>query len=384
MMDVGIEAEHLSLAVPTYLQRDRANSNWRGVFFGAMFDPPRRQVVPLLKDFNFTIGDGERMALLGQNGAGKSTLLKVLNGAYAPTSGRLMVRGRAQSLINLSLGFHNHATVRENVFLRGTAMGLDSSYIRKHLDDILNFADIPEKVNQRLFTLSSGQKMRLGFAISTSIQQDILLLDEWMSTGDANFRVKAKERLQDRVESSKIVVFASHDAGMLRDICTHGMVIDHGRLLYIGDIEPAIDFYQEVLALQWASGSTQELDFSGDRARVYGYVDDAVLESPGKLRLKGWMASTREPRPEKVALRLGDKTHPARNIRRFERKDVAKRFGVRDPEPGFYATFDLPGVATLDSLGDMVVLGGQPGQEAETVLRQSDKLVVALRTGGEG
>lgn len=383
-MDVGIEAEHLSLAVPTYLQRDRANSNWRGVFFGAMFDPPRRQVVPLLKDFNFTIGDGERMALLGQNGAGKSTLLKVLNGAYAPTSGRLMVRGRAQSLINLSLGFHNHATVRENVFLRGTAMGLDSSYIRKHLDDILNFADIPEKVNQRLFTLSSGQKMRLGFAISTSIQQDILLLDEWMSTGDANFRVKAKERLQDRVESSKIVVFASHDAGMLRDICTHGMVIDHGRLLYIGDIEPAIDFYQEVLALQWASGSTQELDFSGDRARVYGYVDDAVLESPGKLRLKGWMASTREPRPEKVALRLGDKTHPAQNIRRFERKDVAKRFGVRDPEPGFYATFDLPGVATLDSLGDMVVLGGQPGQEAETVLRQSDKLVVALRTGGEG
>jgi ABC-type polysaccharide/polyol phosphate transport system ATPase subunit len=384
MMDVGIEAEHLSLAVPTYLQRDRANSNWRGVFFGAMFDPPRRQVVPLLKDFNFTIGDGERMALLGQNGAGKSTLLKVLNGAYAPTSGRLMVRGRAQSLINLSLGFHNHATVRENVFLRGTAMGLDSSYIRKHLDDILNFADIPEKVNQRLFTLSSGQKMRLGFAISTSIQQDILLLDEWMSTGDANFRVKAKERLQDRVESSKIVVFASHDAGMLRDICTHGMVIDHGRLLYIGDIEPAIEFYQEVLALQWASGSTQELDFSGDRARVYGYVDDAVLESPGKLRLKGWMASTREPRPEKVALRLGDKTPPAQNIRRFERKDVAKRFGVRDPEPGFYATFDLPGVATLDSLGDMVVLGGQPGQEAETVLRQSDKLVVALRTGGEG
>jgi lipopolysaccharide transport system ATP-binding protein len=384
MMDVGIKAEHLSLAVPTYLQPDRANSNWRGVFFGAMFDPPRRQVVPLLKDFNFTIGDGERMALLGQNGAGKSTLLKVLNGAYAPTSGRLTVRGRAQSLINLSLGFHSHATVRENVFLRGTAMGLDPAYIREHLDDILNFADIPEKVNQRLFTLSSGQKMRLGFAISTSIQQDILLLDEWMSTGDANFRIKAKDRLQDRVDSSRIVVLASHEAGLLRDICNRGMVIDHGRLLFVGDIEPAIEFYQEVLALQWASGSTQELDFSGDRARVYGYVDDAVMESPGKVRLKGWMASTREPRPEVVALRLGDKTHSAQNIRRFERKDVAKRFGVRDPEPGFYATFDLPGVTALDNLGNMVVLGGQPGQAAETVLRQSDKLVVALRTGGQG
>ena len=241
-MDVGIKAEHLSLAVPTYLQPDRANSNWRGGFFGALFDPPRRRVVPLLKDFNFTIGDGERMALLGQNGAGKSTLLKVLNGAYAPTSGRLTVRGRAQSLINLSLGFHSHATVRENVFLRGTAMGLDPSYIREHLDDILNFADIPEKVNQRLFTLSSGQKMRLGFAISTSIQQDILLLDEWMSTGDANFRIKAKDRLQDRVDSSRIVVLASHEAGLLRDICNRGMVIDHGRVVVVGVLEPAIEF----------------------------------------------------------------------------------------------------------------------------------------------
>lgn len=383
-MDVAIKAEHLSLAVPTYLQRDRATSNWRSVFLGAMFDPPRRQVVPLLRDFSFTIRDGERMALLGQNGAGKSTLLKVLNGAYAPTSGSLTVQGRAQSLINLSLGFHNHATVRENIFLRGTAMGLAASYIREHLDDILNFADIPEKVNQRLFTLSAGQKMRLGFAISTSIQQDILLLDEWLNTGDANFRIKAKDRLQDRVDSSRIVVLASHEAGLLRDICNRGMVIDHGRLLFVGDIESAIEFYQEVLALQWASGTTRELDFSGDSARVYGYVDDAVLESPGKVRLKGWMTSTREPRPETVALRLGDKMHSAQNIRRFERKDVAKRFGVRDPEPGFYATFELPGVTTLGGLGDMVVLGGQPGQEAETVLRQSDKLVVALRTGGEG
>lgn len=382
-MDVGIKAEHLSLAIPTYLQRDRSTSNWRSVFLGAMFDPPQRQVVPLLKDLNFTIKDGERMALLGQNGAGKSTLLKVLNGAYAPTSGRLTVRGRAQSLINLSLGFHSHATVRENVFLRGTAMGLDASYIREHLDDILNFADIPEKVNQRLFTLSSGQKMRLGFAISTSIQQDILLLDEWMNTGDANFRIKAKDRLKDRVDSSRIVVLASHEAGLLRDICNRGMVIDHGRLLFVGDIEPAIEFYQEVLALQWASGSTKELDFSGDRARVYGYVDDAVLESPGKVRLKGWMASTREPRPEVVVLKLGDQTHPARQVRRFARKDVAKRFGVRDPECGFYATFDLPGVDTLADLKDMVVLGGLADQAADTVLRQSDGLVATIHTAAE-
>jgi hypothetical protein len=96
------------------------------------------------------------------------------------------------------------------------------------------------------------------------------------------------------------------------------------------------------------------------------------------------MASTREPRPDVVTLRLGDTTHPAQNVRRFERKDVAKRFGVRDPEAGFSATFELPGVTTLSELGDMVVLGGQPGQAAETILRQSDKLVVTLRTDGGG
>lgn len=383
-MEVSIEAKHLSLAVPTYLQRDRSTSNWAAVFFGAMFDPPKRQNVPLLHDFTFTIREGERMALLGQNGAGKSTLLKVLNGAYAPTSGHLTVQGRSQSLINLSLGFSANATVRENIFLRGTAIGLASSYIRAHLDDILDFADIPEKVNQRLYTLSSGQKMRLGFAISTSIRQDIVLLDEWLNTGDANFRIKAKERLEDRVDSSKIVVLASHEAGMLRDICNRGMVIDHGRLLYVGDIEPAIAFYQDVLALQWAAGTTKDLDFSDGKPRVYGYVDGVDLQAPGKIRLKGWMASTGEQKaPEALAIQLDQSVHPATQIRRFKRADVAKRFGVRDPECGFYATFELPGVDALTDLKDMVVLGGLIDHAADTILRQSDGLATTIRTGAE-
>jgi ABC-type polysaccharide/polyol phosphate transport system ATPase subunit len=382
-MEVSIEAKHLSLAVPTYLQRERTTHHWGSVFFGAMFDPPRRQAVNLLEDFNFTIREGDRVALLGQNGAGKSTLLKVLNGAYAPTSGRLTVHGRTQALLNMSLGFHTQATVRENIFLRGTAMGLATSFLRRHLDDILAFADIPEKVNQRLYTLSSGQKMRLGFAISTAVQQDILLLDEWLGTGDANFKIKAQDRLQDRVDGSKIVVLASHRAGLLRDICNKGMVIDHGRLLYTGDIEPAITFYQEVLALQWASGSTRLMDFSDGKARVYGYVDEAVMEEPGKLRLKGWMAGTHEQSAEALALRLGGTTHDAQSVRRFKRKDVATRFGVRDLNCGFYATFAIPGADALADLRGMQVLGGLPGEQAGTVLRQSDKLIMALKTQGE-
>lgn len=380
-MDVSIKAEHLSLAVPTYLQRERTMSHWGSVFLGAMFDPPRRTTDTLLEDLDFTIREGERMALLGQNGAGKSTLLKVLNGAYAPTSGSLTVHGQTQALINLSLGFNGQATVRENIFLRGTAMGLATSYIRQHVDDILDFADIPEKVNQRLYTLSSGQKMRLGFAISTSIQQDILLLDEWLGTGDANFMIKAKERLQDRVEGSKIIVLASHQAGLLRDICNRGMVIDHGRLLYVGDIEPAIEFYQKLLAVQWAMGSTRDVDLSDGKVHIYGYVDDAVLEAPGTVRLKGWMVSTGDQSPDGLLLRLHDKAHAAKHIRRFDRKDVAKRFGVRDPDCGFHATFSIPELTDLTGLTDMVVLAGLPGHDPDTVLRHSNKLNLAIQAG---
>lgn len=382
-MEVSIKAEQLSLAVPTYLQGDRVSSRWRSVFFGAMFDPPRRRTIPLLENFNFTIREGERMALLGQNGAGKSTLLKVLNGAYAPSAGRLTVKGRTQSLVNLSLGFSPQATVRENIFLRGTAMGLATSYIRKHIDDILEFADVPDKVNQRLYTLSTGQKMRLGFAISTSIQQDILLLDEWIGTGDANFKTKAIERLQGRVNGSKIVVLASHRTGILREICNKGMVIDHGRLLFVGDIDEAMEFYQNVLALQWATGSTQNLDFSDGKALVYGFVDSVEIKEPGRIRVRGWMASTDGTFPEELVLRSGKATHAARRIRRFKRRDVANRFGVSDPECGFFAVFRIPGIHTPQDLQDMQLLAGLAGDDPVTPLRQSEQVTLAMQSATE-
>lgn len=382
-MEINIKAEHLSLTVPTYLQRDRTASHWGSVFLGAMFDPPRRRALTLLDDFSFTIREGERMALLGQNGAGKSTLLKVLNGAYAPTSGNLAINGRVQALINMNLGFHNQATVRENIFLRGTAMGLSTAYIRQHVDDILAFADIPEKINQRLYTLSAGQRMRLGLAISTSIQQDILLLDEWIGTGDANFKIKAKERLMGRVDGSKIVVLASHQVGLLRDICNRGMVIDNGRLLYAGDIEPAIEFYQNVLALQWATGSTRDLDFSDDRPKVYGYVDAIELEDSGKLRLRGWMTSTGETLPDALVLNIRGETYAMQDIRRNKRDDVAKHFAVKDPHCGFHATFAIPDVEKLTDLQGMEILGGISGQPMEAILRQSDRVNIAISTGRE-
>src|SRR3546814_300209 len=184
MMSACIRADRLTLDVPLFLQRERSGSGWKDLFLGAAFDPPRRRLTRLLDDVSFEIGEGDRLAILGRNGAGKSTLLRVLNRVYQPSSGRLDISGSCQALLNMGLGFNNEATVRENIYLRGVAMGLKSRFLAAQIGAILEFAGLEDKTNHRLHTLSAGQRMRLGFAISTSVQHDITLLDEWVGTGD--------------------------------------------------------------------------------------------------------------------------------------------------------------------------------------------------------
>jgi len=134
--------------------------------------------------------------------------------------------------------------VSENIFLRGTAMGMKTVQIRQLFDAILEFSGLGEKASHRLRTLSTGQRMRLGFAISTSTQHDIMLMDEWVGTGDSEFMMKAKERMKDRVAGSKVVVIASHGMGLLRDVCNQGLVLDRGRAVFYGGIKDAIKAYK--------------------------------------------------------------------------------------------------------------------------------------------
>lgn len=212
-MSAYIKLDRVKLTVPLYVQRERRARNWRAMLLGAALDPPKRVDVELLSDIDFEANEGDRIAVLGRNGAGKSTLLRVINGVYQPTAGRVSVNGSCQALLNMSLGFNAEATVRENIFLRGTAMRLKASSLRDHVEPILHFAGLQEKSSHRLRTLSAGQKMRLGFAISTSVQHDIMLMDEWVGAGDSDFMAKAKARMQSRVGGSKIVILASHSVG---------------------------------------------------------------------------------------------------------------------------------------------------------------------------
>jgi lipopolysaccharide transport system ATP-binding protein len=238
----------LTLEVPLYLQSERSAKSWVKTLLGAATARPERQFLTTLDDVSFDVGEGDRLALIGRNGAGKSTLLRVLTGAYIPTRGLVDVQGTRQALLNISLGFSMQATVMENIYLRGTAMGIHTSQLGALVEPILSFAGLQDVAQRRLHTLSSGQKMRLGFAIATSIEQDIILMDEWLGAGDAEFLKHAKKRMDDRVQGSKIVVLASHNDNLLKRICNKGLLLDRGKVVHFGAVEDALDAYKSLMA----------------------------------------------------------------------------------------------------------------------------------------
>lgn len=243
-MTAFIRATGVTLDVPYYEQPMRQAGSWASTLLNAATAMPTRRFARLLDDVSFEIREGDRVILLGRNGAGKTTLLRVLTGAFQPTQGSLEVSGSRQALLNLGLGFNQEATVHENIFLRATAMGIDPAQIRDVVGAILDFAELGDIANRRLLTLSSGQRMRLGFAISTVVQHDIMLLDEWFGAGDFGFMRKARERLVDRVKGSKIVVVASHNMELARRLCTGGIVMEDGRIAFSGPVVEAIQFYK--------------------------------------------------------------------------------------------------------------------------------------------
>ena len=244
-MTASIRVKNLSLEVPVFLQSERSARSWVKTLLGAATARPKREFRTLLDNISFDVEEGDRIALIGRNGAGKSTLLRVLTGAFVPTQGEVRIEGSMQALLNITLGFNAQATVMENIYLRGTAMNMHSRDLRHLVEPILAFAELESVAQQRLHTLSSGQRMRLGFAIATSVEQDIILMDEWLGAGDAAFLKRAKARMDDRVKGSKIVVLASHNDKLVRRICNKGLVLDKGRVQFIGGVPEALEIYKE-------------------------------------------------------------------------------------------------------------------------------------------
>jgi lipopolysaccharide transport system ATP-binding protein len=208
--------------------------------------PNRRAVIHdihALKNICVEIAPGERVGLIGHNGAGKSTFLKMVAGLYPISSGTRRVDGSVRSLFDLSLGFEPDATGRENILYRGLLLGLTPKFMRSIEQEVVAFADIGEFIDYPIKTYSAGMQVRLAFAISTAVGGDILLLDEVIGAGDANFMRRAKARITSLIEASEILILATHDHGSLREICDRAIVLHHGEVKFDGAVDLSIKEY---------------------------------------------------------------------------------------------------------------------------------------------
>ena len=196
-----------------------------------------------MSNINLKIRDNERVGLLGHNGAGKSTLLRVLGGVYTPSSGSAEIQGKVGSLIDISLGIDSEATGLENIFLRGSLLGIPKKKIEHELENIIDFSELGDFINMPVRTYSTGMHMRLAFAVSTMITPDILLMDEWLSVGDQGFQNKAEKKLTDLVNKSNILVLASHSRDLIEKCCTRAIWLEHGNLIMDGKVSDVCSKY---------------------------------------------------------------------------------------------------------------------------------------------
>ncbi|MDR1881215.1 MAG: ABC transporter ATP-binding protein [Prevotella sp.] len=197
-----------------------------------------------LKDISFDVKQGEVMGIIGKNGAGKSTLLKILSRVTSPSTGCIKAKGRIASLLEVGTGFHPELTGRENIYMNGSIMGMTKSEITRKLDEIIAFAGIEKYVDTPSKRYSSGMTVRLGFAIAAHLEPEILVVDEVLAVGDAEFQKKAIGKMQDVSKGKgRTVLFVSHNMGAVKSLCSRGIVLKNGRVDAIGDIDSIVDKY---------------------------------------------------------------------------------------------------------------------------------------------
>ncbi len=200
-----------------------------------------------VKDVSFRLHRGETLGLIGHNGAGKTTLLRMLTGLIKPDAGRIEVVGRLQALIALGAGFNPLLTGRENIYVNASILGIPKQQIDRIFDRIVDFAGVEEFIDMPVQSYSSGMAVRLGFSIAAHLDPDILLVDEVLSVGDLAFRTKCQVRINEMKERGVAIILVSHNLHTISHVCTRGVAIDRGRVLFDGDTETAIDVYRESL-----------------------------------------------------------------------------------------------------------------------------------------
>lgn len=197
-----------------------------------------------VNNLSFEVKKGEGLALIGRNGAGKSTILKMVTGVAFPTKGEIFVDGKISALLELSSGFDVESSGIENIYLKCSLLGMTREEIDEVLDDIVEFADIGDYIEQPLRSYSSGMKSRLGFAICVNVKPDILIVDEALSVGDKNFKKKCIKRVRELMADNNVtLLFVTHSLSTALEFCRRGIVLEQGKKLFEGPIQEAIEFY---------------------------------------------------------------------------------------------------------------------------------------------
>jgi ABC-type polysaccharide/polyol phosphate transport system ATPase subunit len=270
-----------------------------------------------LRDVSFDVEPGSALALVGRNGSGKSTLLRIVAGIIKPTHGRIEVGGRIGTLLELGAGFHPDFTGRENVYLNGSILGLKRAYIRERFDEIVAFAELEDFIDVPVRTYSSGMFMRLGFAVASHLNADVLLLDEVFAVGDGAFQRKCLDRILEFKHGGGTIVFVSHDASAVERLCERAILLREGRVAFDGPTHEALVEYHSLLAderdpaeragglTEWGSGearikSVSVCDRNGEEREHFDAGE------PFSLRLT--LAAGRSVPPPRLSYELRDES----------------------------------------------------------------------------
>jgi len=197
-----------------------------------------------LHHVSFSVNRGEVLGIVGHNGSGKSTLLKVISGIYKPTSGSAVTAGRVAPMLELGSGFDIELSGRENIFLNGAILGFEEEYLRSKYDDIVAFSELGDFINMPIKTYSSGMMMRLAFSVASLIEPEILIVDEILAVGDAQFQTKSRARMMELMQGGATVLFVSHSLQQIRELCSHVLWLDHGRVKMYGETEEVCSAYE--------------------------------------------------------------------------------------------------------------------------------------------
>jgi lipopolysaccharide transport system ATP-binding protein len=231
-----------------------------------------------LNDVSFEVQPGEVLGVLGRNGAGKSTLLKILSEITAPTHGQVTLRGRVASLLEVGTGFHPDLTGRENIYLNGAILGMSKAEIRSQFDAIVAFSECDAHIDTPVKRYSSGMFVRLAFAVAAHLEQEILIIDEVLAVGDAQFQQKCLGKMEAVGRSGRTILFVSHQVSSVQRLCTRTVVLDEGRLVHCGDVSAGIERY--LVGSSIGDDQRRQIEVEDDGARIMSW---RLVDNPAGL-----------------------------------------------------------------------------------------------------